>query len=130
MVAVASTSPAAALPGRTTISGRAVAAVARRAASEVPGVELVSRSGLRQRLSGLRPGTTPGAGVSAAVTSGTTAIELRLAVRWPEPVGAVSDEARRHVRARVEQLTGYTVRGVDIVVDSLPEAPAPAGRVR
>jgi uncharacterized alkaline shock family protein YloU len=121
---------ATALPGRTTISGRAVAAVARRAASEVPGVELVSRSGLRQRLSGLLPGATPGGGVSAEVTSGTTAIELHLAVRWPEPVAAVSDEARRHVRATVEQLTGYAVRGVEIVVDALPEPSAGHGRVR
>ncbi len=102
--------------------------MARRAASEVPGVVLVSQSGLRRRLGELLPGSSGGAGASAEVASGTASIELRLAVRWPEPVGAVGDDARRHVRATVEELTGYAVRGIDIVVDGLP-APATTGRV-
>ena len=95
------------------------------------GVVLVSRSGLRQRLTGLLPGSGgTGGGASADVSSGSTAIELRLAVRWPEPVGSVTSEARRHVQVKVEELTGYTVRGIDIVVDSLPAPSAPSGRVR
>ena len=119
------------LAGRTVISGRAVASVARRAACEVSGVVPVPRSGLRQRLTGLLPGGGGGGGgASAEVIDGSTTIELRLAVCWPQPVGSVSAEARRHVRARVEELTGYAVHGIDIVVDALPEPPDTGDRAR
>ena len=128
---VAGTTPGKEPAGRTVVSGRAVASVARRAATEVPGVVPLPRSGLRQRLTGLLPGAGGGAGgASAEVADGSTSIELRLAVRWPQPVGTVSAEARRHVRSRVEELTGYAVHGIDIVVDALPELPATGDRAR
>lgn len=107
------------------MSPRAVASVAHRAATEVAGVALVSRSSLLDRLGGLLPTAGAGAGVASAHVGGgsTTAIELRLAVEWPRSVAQVADEARRHVRSRVEDLTGYGVSRVDIVVDVLAEQP-------
>lgn len=107
---------------------RAVVAIARRAASEVDGVEAVSRSGLRRLLAGLLPGGG-GDGVSAEVATGSTALELHLAVSWPQPVAQVTEEARRHVRARVQELTGYAVTELDIVVDALPPPGRHARRV-
>lgn len=111
--------------GTTVVTPRAVVAIARRAASEVDGVELVTRSGLRRFLAGLLPGG--GDGASADVATGSTALELHLAVCWPRPVAQVAEEARRHVRARVQELTGYAVTELDIVVDALP-APGRRGR--
>lgn len=117
-----------AAPGQTVIAARAIVAIARRAAAEVEGVELVSHSGLGHVLAGLLPGVTPTGGASAEVGRGTTALALHLAVGWPEPVARVTEAARRHVRDRVAELTGYAVTAVDIVVDSLP--PPGSGRRR
>lgn len=108
-------------PGRTLVRSRAVVAIARRAASEVDGVELVSRSGARRLLGDLLPGGSA-AGASAQVGEGVTAVELHLAVSWPCPVAEVAAAARSHVQARVGELTGYTVTEVDIVIDALPLA--------
>lgn len=105
--------------GQTVVTSKAVATIARQAAGEVDGVELVLRSGLRRLLADFLP-VGGGHGASAAVATGTTTIELHLAVSWPRPVGKVSEEVRRHVRERVQDLTGYAVTDVDIVVESLP----------
>lgn len=111
--------------GRTLVRPRAVEAVARQAATEVDGVELVSRSGARRFLAGLLPGSGTD-GASASVGAGVTAVELHRAVTWPRPVAEVAAAARSHVQARVGELTGYIVTEVDIVVDALP----PTGRAR
>lgn len=105
--------------GDTVVGARAMASVARAAAGEVEGVELVTRSGLARFLADLLPGSG-GNGVSAEMGRASTALSLHLSVSWPSPVGRVADAARRHVQARVSDLTGYTVTEVDIVVDSLP----------
>lgn len=118
------TSPA--VGGDTIIAARAVAAIARRAAGEVEGVELVSRSGLGQFLAGLLPGGGQGGGASAEVGRGSTSLILHLSLRWPTPVAQVAESARRHVQTRVSELTGYSVTEVDIVIDALP-APGSAG---
>lgn len=98
--------------GETTIAPKAVAKVARQAASEIDGVEVAEASGLRGLMS-------RGGGASADVGSRQTALDLRLEVAWPRPVSQITSEVRRHVRARVQQLTGYEVTDVDIVIDSL-----------
>ena len=113
--------------GETTIAPSVVATVAQRAAREVDGVEVVSSGGLRGLIDSVRPDRATG--TRADVASQHTAIELTLAVSWPRPVRQITDEVRRHVKARVHELTGYEVTDVDIVVDSLP-APSRARRVQ
>jgi uncharacterized alkaline shock family protein YloU len=113
--------------GDTTVAPSVVAVVARRAAREVDGVEVVSTGGLRGLIDTLRPDRASGS--RADVASRQTAVELTLAVSWPRPVRQVVDEVRRHVKSRVQELTGYEVTDVDIVVDALP-APPQARRVQ
>ncbi|WP_245669511.1 Asp23/Gls24 family envelope stress response protein [Nocardia speluncae] len=99
------------LPGMTTVSGRAVRRIAARAAREVPGVAEPVR-------------------VDAEVSGDRTALDIRLPVRYPEPVGQVTDACRAHLLRRTEELTGLDVFRIDIVVTELAAGPAPAGRVR
>lgn len=108
--------------GETVIAPSVVSTVARCAAGEVDGVEVVDGSGLRGIL-----GRAEGA--SADVASRQTAIDLRLAVCWPRPITAVVEEVRTHVRARVQELTGYEVTDVDVVVSDLPAPSKPVRRV-
>ena len=113
--------------GETTIAPSVVATVAQRAAREVDGVEVVSSGGLRGLIDSVRPDRATG--TRADVASQHTAIELTLAVSWPRPVRQVTEEVRRHVKARVHKLTGYEVTDVDIVVEALP-APSRPRRVQ
>lgn len=123
----ASTTP---VKGRTVVAPRAVVSIARRAATEIEGVELVSRSGIRRLLADLWPGADSD-GASAQVGQGVTAVELHLAVSWPRPLAEVAAAARTHVQDRVGELTGYTVTEVDILIDDLPPVGRSAtGRVR
>ena len=113
--------------GETVIAARAMESIVRAAAGEVEGVELVSRSGLSRFLWGLVPGSGRN-GASAEMGRRSTSVTLHLSLRWPNPVGSVTDAARRHVQTRVSELTGYTVSEVDIVVDSLPAQGADRAR--
>ena len=101
--------------GETVIAPGVLATVARKAASEVDGVEIVNGSGLLFR----RQGATADVGGNRA------AVELRLAVRWPRPVAEVTARVRDRVREQVRTLTGYEVTDVDITIDRLPQ---PASR--
>ncbi|MBF6424202.1 Asp23/Gls24 family envelope stress response protein [Nocardia cyriacigeorgica] len=99
------------LPGRTTVSERAVRRIAAHAATEVPGVDR-------------------GVKVDATVSGDRTALAVRLPVRYPQPVGRVTEQARAHLRERTTELTGITVSRVDIVVPELTTETVVAGRVR
>lgn len=99
--------------GETVIAPGVVATIARRAAGEVDGVEVVDASGLRGVFGG-------GAGATADLAGRQTAVDLRLAVCWPRPIASILEEVRRHVRARVQELTGYEVTDIDVTVSSLP----------
>lgn len=112
--------------GETTITPEVVAKVARKAASEIDGVELVSGGGIRGLLSMARA-APPGA--SADVASRQTALDLNVSVVWPRPVRSVTDQVRAAVRSKVEELTGYEVTDVDINVESLPAPSRPRNRV-
>ena len=113
--------------GETTVAPSAVATVAQRAAQEVEGVEVVSSGGLRGWIDTLRSDRATGS--RADVASRQTAVELTVAVSWPRSVRQVTDQVRRHVRARVRELTGYDVADVDIVVAEL-RPPSRPPRVR
>jgi uncharacterized alkaline shock family protein YloU len=105
--------------GETKIAPGVVATIARQAAGEVDGVELAGTSTLRSLLGRVLPGAgTPGVGADLAVRR--TALDLHVCVAWPRPVRTVTEEVRRHVRARVQELTGYEVTDVDITIDALP----------
>lgn len=104
--------------GTTTVAPGVIAAIARRAATEVDGVESVEATGLQGVLGSLR--STSSGGASADVAARRAAIDLRLAVRWPMPIHEVTIAAREHVQRRVAELTGHAVTDVDIVVVDLP----------
>ncbi|MBL1076419.1 Asp23/Gls24 family envelope stress response protein [Nocardia sp. 2] len=88
------------LPGTTTVGERAVRRIAARAATEVDGV-------------------LPQVDVSAVVTTDTAALRVRLPVRYPLPVAAVTESCRAHLMARVAELAGLRVTGVDIAVSAM-----------
>lgn len=104
--------------GTTTIAPKVIAAIARKAAAEVAGVEAVEATGLQGILASLRASSAGGA--TADVAARRAAIDLRIAVCWPQPIHEVTNRARDHVRDRVQQLTGHAVTDVDITVVSLP----------
>ena len=115
--------------GETVIASGVVAKIARQAAREVDGVEVAGASGLRGFLGRFLPGpTAPGAGADLA--SRRTAVDLHVCVAWPRPVATVTEEVRRHVRGRVQELTGYAVSDVDITIDALPAPRRPRARVQ
>ena len=105
--------------GETIIAPGVVAKIARQAAREVDGVELAGASGLSGFLGRVLPGPTA-PGVGADLASRRTALDLHVCVAWPRPIATVTEEVRRHVRGRVQHLTGYDVTDVDITVDALP----------
>ena len=115
--------------GETTIASGVVAKIARQAAREVDGVEIAGASGLRGLLGRVLPGPTA-PGVGADLASRRTALDLHVCVAWPRPVATVTEDVRRHVRARVQELTGYDVSDVDITIDALPAPTRRRARVQ
>jgi len=109
--------------GTTRIEGRVVERIAARAARE---------SGLVTGPGQVRDLATRGDDprVSATVDGQVAVIRIVLGVVYPEPVGRVTRLAREHVRARVLDLTGISVRQIDIEVVRLPTARAESRRVR
>ncbi|MGW5383256.1 Asp23/Gls24 family envelope stress response protein [Nocardia sp. NPDC003963] len=105
------TATAAELPGETTVSERAIGRIAAEAAREVSGVGEHPR-------------------VNATVSGDRTALEVRLPVRYPEPVGRVTRDCRDHLIRRTEELTGLGVARVDIVVSEMTRSAPATGRVR
>jgi uncharacterized alkaline shock family protein YloU len=104
--------------GAIHVSQGVVAKVAAYAASELPDV-----GGAWHGL-GRRPKVT-------AHVDGTQAyLELVVSVRWPAPVPRVTSALRRHVRDKVQQLTGLQVGAVNIQVADLTADTAPVARVR
>ncbi|MBF6174866.1 Asp23/Gls24 family envelope stress response protein [Nocardia blacklockiae] len=110
MTAAAAEPPAAELRGVTVVGERAVRRIATRAAREVAGVE-------------------PDVQVIARVAGDTAVLRVRLPVRYPLPVGRVTDACRAHLIERTRELSGLAVPRVDIEVSALPTA-AEHGRVR
>jgi uncharacterized alkaline shock family protein YloU len=115
--------------GETHIASGVVAKIARHAAREVDGVELAGASGLRGLLDRVLPGAHA-PGVGADLASRRTALDLHVCVAWPRPVTRVTEEVRRHVRGRVQELTGYEVSDIDITIDALPSPSRPRARVQ
>lgn len=113
--------------GDLTIAWSVVRKIAEHAADRTTGTTTVPR-----RLAGLGLGET---GTTAKVTGYGDQVDLRLEVPlvYPAPIAGSVDGVRDAVRDRVEVLTGYRVRALDVTVSALADrstSPArPAGRV-
>jgi uncharacterized alkaline shock family protein YloU len=57
--------------------------------------------------------------VTAAVTGSVVTLDVRCSVAYPAPVARVTDQARRHLIARIDELTGLTAAQIDITVTAL-----------
>lgn len=108
------------LPGSTTLSARAVSRIAARAAQEAGA--LPGRSGALDSLTG--SGSAPEADV--VLLGAACEISLTIGLAWPVPLRQRVDQLRDQVSRRVGELSGLTVRRIDIDVVALH--PQPTGR--
>jgi uncharacterized alkaline shock family protein YloU len=100
--------------GRTTIRDRAVARIVVRAAQDVE-----ASGGLGRTIVGVPvPGRGP-ARTEVRVNGDIVTAKVALSVTYPMPVRAVARRVRQSVRDRVMELTGLTVRQVDVDVAEL-----------
>jgi uncharacterized alkaline shock family protein YloU len=126
--------------GRIEVEARAVEKIASLAAIEIPDVtgasgRLLSRAmssavtGAVSSATGIsrrRPSTTRLPKVSADVDGCLAFLEVELAVRWPAPVGQVTEAVRQHLFVQVRALLGLEVSEVNIQVVELPSEAASA----
>ena len=56
-------------------------------------------------------------------------VNMEISVRWPASVNEVTQQVRRHVQDRVQELTGLQVDEVHIVVSDLATDITPPPRV-
>ncbi|MEU8802833.1 Asp23/Gls24 family envelope stress response protein [Spirillospora sp. NPDC048819] len=103
--------------GSTTISERAVARIVAEAAGEVEESGGVGRSVLGVPVPGRRPART-----EVRVNGDIVTARVAMSVAYPMPVREVARQVRESVRGRVAELTGLTVRQVDIDVSELGSA--------
>jgi uncharacterized alkaline shock family protein YloU len=78
--------------------------------------------GAARRVFGVSLGTDSGdtePQVSALVDGQIAAIEVTMSVAWPQPVRDVTRQVRDDIISSVEEMTGLTVRHVDIAITSL-----------
>ena len=106
--------------------------VASQAVTEVDLATGTPRTVLGRTLLGRTPEPDPDrpARADAHVDGDLVTVAVTLAVQWPAPVRQVADEVRRHLSARIGQLTGLQVAQVDVDVTALVTGRRPAARVR
>lgn len=110
--------------GSLVVHEAVVAKSAAQAASEVPEVWASGRGPLGLR----RAGESTRPRVKATLSGGTVALEVRMALPYPVPVRELTEAARRHLRERVEALTGLKVRLVDLQIERMGSAGRLAAR--
>jgi uncharacterized alkaline shock family protein YloU len=96
------------------------AAVARMLGRAVPGA---GRLGVRGTDLDALPKTT------VQVDGSKAFVNLEISVRWPASVNEVTQQVRRHIEDRVQELTGLQVDEVHIVVSDLATDITPPPRV-
>lgn len=118
--------------GRLHIADRVVEKVASQAVTEVDLATGTPRTVLGRTLLGRAPEPDPDrrARADAHVDGGLVTVAVTLAVQWPAPVRQVADEVRRHLTARIHEMTGLEVAQVDVDVTALVTGRRPAARVR
>jgi uncharacterized alkaline shock family protein YloU len=112
--------------GSISISERVVEKLATHAIGEVDQV-----GGAAHRLLGVptrREDPDRAPQVRATIHGGVCLLQVRLSVCYPASVTQVTDRVRAHLIARLGELAGLQVRGVDITVTALHH-PHPQGRV-
>lgn len=122
--------------GTITISDRTVQRLASRAACEIPDAGAAAPRILGHSIGAAAPlgiretslDALPKA--SADVDGSVVVLDLQISVRWPASVPAVASAVRKHVTARVNELTGLDVHEVTISVTDLVTHLAPPPRVR
>lgn len=107
--------------GDLTIAWSVVRKIAEHAADSTEGTTTV-----RRRLAGVGLGET---GSTAKISGYGDQVDVRLEVPlgYPAPIATAVEAVRGSVRDRVEALTGYRVRTLDVTVSALA-GPAPAPR--
>jgi uncharacterized alkaline shock family protein YloU len=118
--------------GRIDVGSKVVEKIAAQAAIEIP-----DAGGAAARLLG-RP--VPGAGrlgmrasslsslpkVTADIDGELGFLDIELSVRWPAPVGKVTEAVRQHLFERLNDLVGLRIREVNVHVVDLVGSTAPA----
>ncbi len=106
--------------GQTIIAPAVVEKIAGRAASEVDGVLGVHSSGFG-RLTDLLTGDSDKrtASATADVDRTSAGVDLNVSVRYPQPVGRLAAQVRKHVKQRVQEMTGLEVTEINITVPEL-----------
>lgn len=100
------------MTGSTTFSERALTRLAVAAASEVPGVEVVSSS-----WAGLGARSYPRAEVTLDRLQQRAQFTCALAVSWPAPVTDIAARVQHNIRTWVPAMTGLEVVKVDVSVE-------------
>ncbi|MFK4222494.1 Asp23/Gls24 family envelope stress response protein [Streptomyces sp. NPDC019890] len=103
--------------GSTTISDRTVERIAARALTEVEHIGGTADRMLGVAVTGEHADRS--ARVTARVSDGAAALDVRLSVAYPQSVAHATLDARTHLRRRLAEFTGLTVSRVDITVTSL-----------
>ncbi len=113
--------------GVTRVDDTVVRKIASFAVQEIEGIQMGGSTaravgGVLDSVSGGGGGTR---GVSVEVGEEETAIDLAMAVQYGRPIPRVSEEVRRNVIRRVENLVGLRVVEVNITVNDVqfPEEP-------
>lgn len=122
--------------GRISIADTVVRKIAAKAASEnsdagAPATRVLGVSVPGAGHIGGHDSDLEGLPKTSVEVDGTLAfVSMEISVRWPKSVAAVSEQVRRHVRDRVNELTGLDVVELNVTVaDLVTDIPAPP-RVR
>jgi uncharacterized alkaline shock family protein YloU len=122
--------------GAIIVSNAVTAKLAAQAALEIPDAGGAATRVLGQirpdalHLGGRQTSLTSRPKATVHVDGGVTSIDLTISVRWPASIPQVTEAVRRHVRERLQALTGLTIAEVRIAVTDLVTEIPPAQRVR
>ena len=117
--------------GRISISEKVVRKIAAKAASENSDAGATATRVLGVSVPGGHDSDLHGLPKTSVEVDGTVAVvAMEISVRWPKSVATVSEQVRRHVLNRVDELTGIDVVEMNVTVaDLVTDIPAPP-RVR
>lgn len=104
--------------GTVHISGGVIALIARIAALKVPGVVGLYGS-FGDRLAGIFGGTSDDGGIRVSMESQSVSIGLRVVIAYGVRIHEVVWQVQNDVRRGIEEMTGKTVKTVNVVVQGV-----------